>query len=60
MRYRGVDLLAMDEKMRRHVRANRIAMVFQDALSSLNPTFTVGWQLAELFIQSTAPARLAA
>ncbi len=49
VRYRGVDLLAMDEKMRRHVRANRIAMIFQDALSSLNPTFTVGWQLAELF-----------
>ena len=49
VRYRGVDLLTMDEKLRRHVRANRIAMIFQDALSSLNPVFTVGWQLGELF-----------
>jgi oligopeptide/dipeptide ABC transporter ATP-binding protein len=47
VRYRGVDLLAMDEKVRRHIRANRIAMIFQDALSALNPVFTVGWQLGE-------------
>jgi oligopeptide transport system ATP-binding protein len=49
VRFRGVDLLSLDEKMRRHVRANKIAMIFQDALSSLNPVFTVGWQLAESF-----------
>ena len=49
VRYRGVDLLKLDENTRRHVRANKIAMIFQDALSSLNPVFTVGWQLAELF-----------
>jgi oligopeptide transport system ATP-binding protein len=49
VRYRGVDLLQMDEAKRRHVRANKIAMIFQDALSSLNPVFTVGWQLGELF-----------
>ena len=47
VRYKGVDLLALDEKVRRHVRANRIAMIFQDALSALNPVFTVGWQLGE-------------
>ena len=41
VRFRGVDLL--------HVRANKIAMIFQDALPSLNPVFTVGWQLGELF-----------
>src|SRR3990170_1879257 len=49
VRYRGVDLLQMDESTRRQVRANKIAMIFQDALSSLNPVFTVGWQLGELF-----------
>jgi oligopeptide/dipeptide ABC transporter ATP-binding protein len=49
VRYRGVDLLKLDEGTRRHVRANKIAMIFQDALSSLNPVFTVGWQLGELF-----------
>ena len=49
MRYRGVDLLQLDEKTRRQVRANKIAIIFQDALSSLNPVFTVGWQLGELY-----------
>ena len=49
VRFRGVDLLSMEEKLRRQVRANKIAMIFQDALSSLNPVFTVGWQLGELF-----------
>jgi oligopeptide transport system ATP-binding protein len=49
IRYRGVDLLQLPESDRRKVRANRIAMIFQDALSALNPVFTVGYQLAELF-----------
>src|SRR3954469_2166909 len=47
--YRGLDLLTLPEKDRRKVRANRIAMIFQDALSALNPVYTVGFQLAELF-----------
>ncbi|GAA2685780.1 MULTISPECIES: ABC transporter ATP-binding protein [Actinoplanes] len=49
IRYRGVDLLKLTEEKRRKVRANRIAMIFQDALSSLNPVYTVGFQLGELF-----------
>ncbi|MFY1635987.1 ABC transporter ATP-binding protein [Solwaraspora sp. WMMB335] len=49
IRYRGVDLLKLPESQRRKIRANRIAMIFQDALSALNPVFTVGFQLAELF-----------
>ncbi|WP_027659338.1 ABC transporter ATP-binding protein [Salinispora fenicalii] len=49
IRYRGVDLLQLREAQRRQVRANRIAMIFQDALSALNPVFTVGFQLGELF-----------
>jgi len=47
--YRGVDLLQLSEEDRRKVRANRIAMIFQDALSALNPVYTVGFQLAELY-----------
>jgi oligopeptide transport system ATP-binding protein len=47
--YRGIDLLKLSENDRRKVRANRIAMIFQDALSALNPVYTVGFQLAELF-----------
>ncbi|MEU8662496.1 ABC transporter ATP-binding protein [Actinoplanes philippinensis] len=49
IRYRGVDLLKVREEERRRVRANRVAMIFQDALSALNPVYTVGFQLAELF-----------
>jgi oligopeptide transport system ATP-binding protein len=45
----GVDLLTLNDDTRRQIRANRIGMVFQDALSALNPVFTVGWQLGELF-----------
>ena len=49
VKYRGVDLLKLKEAERRKVRANRIAMIFQDALSALNPVFSVGLQLGELF-----------
>jgi oligopeptide transport system ATP-binding protein len=53
----GVDLLALPDDTRRKVRANRIGMVFQDALSALNPVFTVGWQLGELFRQHRGASR---
>ncbi|MEV6343458.1 ABC transporter ATP-binding protein [Actinoplanes sp. NPDC051851] len=49
VKYRGVDLLQLREEQRRKVRANQIAMIFQDALSALNPVYTVGFQLGELF-----------
>ena len=47
--YCGTDLLTLAEKSRRTVRGPQIAMIFQDALSALNPVFTVGWQIAEMF-----------
>ncbi|MDR1386868.1 MAG: ABC transporter ATP-binding protein [Propionibacteriaceae bacterium] len=46
--YRGVDLLTLPERERRKVRGAHIAMIFQDALSALNPVFPVGWQIAEM------------
>jgi oligopeptide transport system ATP-binding protein len=49
VKYRGVDLEKLPESQRRKVRANQIAMIFQDALSALNPVYTVGFQLAEVF-----------
>ncbi|MEV0268531.1 ABC transporter ATP-binding protein [Hamadaea sp. NPDC050747] len=45
--YRGRDLLTMSKEERRKVRGEEISMVFQDALSSLNPVFTVGNQISE-------------
>ncbi len=49
IRFDGRDLLTMPEKELRQIRGERISMVFQDALSALNPVYTVGWQIAEMF-----------
>jgi oligopeptide transport system ATP-binding protein len=49
VRFRGQDLLSMPEEERRAYRGRNIAMVFQDALSALNPVFPVGWQIGEMF-----------
>ena len=49
IRYCGTDILALPEDQRRRTRGPEISMVFQDALSSLNPVFPVGWQIAEMF-----------
>ncbi|MBU2983433.1 ABC transporter ATP-binding protein [Lentibacter algarum] len=43
----GHDLLHMDAKARRRVVGNDLAMIFQEPMSSLNPCFTVGWQIKE-------------
>jgi oligopeptide transport system ATP-binding protein len=51
IRYCGQDLLSMPEEQRRKTRGPEVSMVFQDALSSLNPVFPVGWQIAEMFRQ---------
>ena len=45
--YRGENLLALPDKRLRAVRGRRIAYVFQEPSTSLNPVFTVGWQIAE-------------
>ncbi|WP_018683265.1 oligopeptide/dipeptide ABC transporter ATP-binding protein [Actinokineospora enzanensis] len=47
VRYHGENLLAASAKRRREVRGSGIAMIFQDALSALNPVFTVGFQIEE-------------
>jgi oligopeptide transport system ATP-binding protein len=43
----GVDVLRLPESQRRAVRGARIAMIFQDALSALNPVLPVGFQIVE-------------
>ncbi|MCV7422303.1 ABC transporter ATP-binding protein [Mycobacterium yunnanensis] len=43
------DLLAVDRKTRRKLAGTELAIVFQDALTALNPLYTVGTQLAEPF-----------
>jgi peptide/nickel transport system ATP-binding protein len=48
LRLAGEDLLALDDARRRALRGERMSMVLQDALSSLNPVLTVGDQLGEV------------
>ena len=43
----GRDLLALDEAAMRQVRGNRISMIFQEPMTSLNPAYSVGDQIAE-------------
>lgn len=43
----GVDLLTMPPAQRREINGRRIAMIFQDPLSHLNPVYTVSWQIRE-------------
>ncbi|MGJ7907611.1 ABC transporter ATP-binding protein [Actinopolyspora sp. H202] len=49
IRYRGEELLSATEDRRRKLRGENMAMIFQDALSALNPVYTVGFQIAEQF-----------
>ncbi|MGW1600694.1 ABC transporter ATP-binding protein [Streptomyces eurythermus] len=48
--FQGRDLLTLKERERRRIRGAAMAMIFQDALSSLNPVLTVGDQLGEMFV----------
>ncbi|MBJ7904438.1 ABC transporter ATP-binding protein [Streptomyces sp. DSM 110735] len=48
--FQGRDLLTLKEDERRRIRGARMAMIFQDALSALNPVLTVGDQLGEMFV----------
>jgi len=47
VRFDGVDLLSLDEAAMRQIRGNRIAMIFQEPMTSLNPVLTIGAQIAE-------------
>ena len=45
--FEGVDLLKLDDAAIRAIRGNRIAMIFQEPMSSLNPVLSVGMQVGE-------------
>ncbi|MDX3504490.1 ABC transporter ATP-binding protein [Streptomyces fimicarius] len=48
--FKDQDLLKLKADERRRIRGQEMAMIFQDALSSLNPVLTVGEQLGEMFV----------
>ncbi|MCR6108353.1 ABC transporter ATP-binding protein [Salipaludibacillus agaradhaerens] len=48
--FNGEDLLAKSEAEMRHIRGNQISMIFQEPMTSLNPVFTIGDQIAESYM----------
>jgi oligopeptide/dipeptide ABC transporter ATP-binding protein len=60
IRFRGTDLSKLPEAERRKLRGGQIGMVFQDPLSSLDPAFSVGSQVADTIqVHAKVPARTA-
>ena len=49
--YEGQDLLKLHEREMRKIRGNKIAMIFQDPMTALNPIETVGYQISETIKQ---------
>lgn len=47
MHFNGIDLETMSSKNRRKILGNDMAMIFQEPMTSLNPCFTVGYQISE-------------
>jgi oligopeptide/dipeptide ABC transporter ATP-binding protein len=48
IRFEEQDLISLPEAKMRALRGDRIGMIFQEPMTSLNPTFTVGYQIAEV------------
>ncbi|MCW2896615.1 MAG: transporter ATP-binding protein [Actinomycetia bacterium] len=46
--FEGLDLLQLTEDQLRHVRGERISVIFQDPLTSLHPLYRIGWQISEM------------
>jgi oligopeptide/dipeptide ABC transporter ATP-binding protein len=51
IRFEGRDLLAMDDDERARLRGDRMTMIFQEPMTSLNPAFTIGNQIAEVILR---------
>ncbi len=58
--FEGQDLMRLDDAGIRRVRGNRIAMIFQEPMTALNPVFTVGDQIAEVARVHASASRRAA
>ncbi len=50
IRFQGREILGLKEKQLTKVRGTGIAMIFQDPMTSLNPVYTIGWQIAEAIL----------
>ena len=53
IKYDGQELVGADEKLMKTIRGNKISIIFQDPMTSLNPTYTIGKQLMEAILLHT-------
>jgi peptide/nickel transport system ATP-binding protein len=60
VRFDGIDLLNVADQALRDLRGDRLAMIFQEPMTSLNPSYTIGEQIIEVLIRHRGLARAAA
>jgi len=60
IRFDGFDLLDVSDQVLRDLRGNRLAMIFQEPMTSLNPSFTIGDQIMESILRHRGGSRSAA
>ena len=53
VKFDGQELIGAGEKVMRDIRGNRISIIFQDPMTSLNPTYTIGHQIMEAIMLHT-------
>ncbi len=53
IKFDGEELVGKSEKAMRHIRGGKISIIFQDPMTSLNPTYTIGHQLIEAILLHT-------
>ena len=59
IRFDGLDLLDVPDETLRDLRGNRLAMIFQEPMTSLNPSFTIGDQIVEALLRHRGGSRRA-
>jgi peptide/nickel transport system ATP-binding protein len=57
MTFAGTDLLSLSDRGMARIRGNRMSMIFQEPMTSLNPAFTVGSQMAEVMTTHKGASR---
>jgi peptide/nickel transport system ATP-binding protein len=60
LRFAGQDLFGLSDRQMARLRGNRMAMIFQEPMTSLNPAFTIGAQMAEVLQRHRGASRRAA
>ncbi len=57
IKFNGTELVGAGEKVMKDIRGNRISIIFQDPMTSLNPTYTIGKQLMEAILLHTGRSK---